>query len=524
MTNRILFVFLVAGLMIHTAGCSLTESKDPAEAAVANNEDFAEENEADFAEVDEGYDSDDEEGADLAENGGAGGVTDGQEFPEANMDAEAETGEELSLDGSSDASAEEKDLSLDDSLPEEVASGAAPGDPPEPSLGTEPLNQAPPTDEPLFTESAESSGEPSESTPAEIAPEIATGPADATPADSTEALADSSSESSETSSSLEEISSSGPIESAPSFVPVKKIKEAAYVSGGTNINRVYLARPGDTVESVSEKIYGTDRSSDLLAWNPHLRRGLKTGDKVYYSSPRDPNDTRMLTFHEDIGAPASVYVSREGDNIRSVSKDLLGSPDSWKEVWATNMNVESKGDIPGGLELRYWPESASSAALPLANSSVPASPELADPSQGGMSAEPADEIPPPPMENMAEIPPPPEEDPFAPPGGGDMAANGQPGAAPGRQDLAASGVTAPPPEIPPSEPPPPPPPPSTPEQAESPAVAQTETETEVSALGSDPDTLMAMGFGGLLLIAAATLFVVIRKNRAKRVGLSQTQV
>ena len=75
-----------------------------------------------------------------------------------------------------------------------------------------------------------------------------------------------------------------------------------------------------------------------------------------------PNDSdQLLLYYEDINVAPQVYISKEGDNIRKVSMELLGDEGSWKEVWATNLHVDSKGQIPGGLELKYWPHTSTHA-------------------------------------------------------------------------------------------------------------------------------------------------------------------
>ncbi|MCY4513051.1 MAG: hypothetical protein OXB86_05125 [Bdellovibrionales bacterium] len=140
------------------------------------------------------------------------------------------------------------------------------------------------------------------------------------------------------------------------LISVKKIKTSPYRRSGFLVNAVYLARPGDTIESVSQKIYGQDRSGDLYSINPHFRsRPLKTGDKVYYPSLQRPNDSsQLLVYYEDVGLSPNYYSLERGQNIRSIARNLLGSPDSWKEIWATNFEIQSKGSAEKTVQLRYW--------------------------------------------------------------------------------------------------------------------------------------------------------------------------
>ena len=231
------------------------------------------------------------------------------------------------------------------------------------------------------------------------------------------------------------------------WVPIKKIADQPFNKNGILINAVYIARPGDSMESISQKIYGSDRSEELYTANPSFRTSsLDTGEKVYYNSPNRPTDDTMLkTFYEDVGLAPETYIAQDGDNIRSVSMQLLGDQHSWKEVWATNPEVESKGDLAGGTQLRYWASGDVASSPPPMASNDPPPP-------------PADEPPPapepPPMPDMAANDPPP---PPAPPEPPPMDTPPPPPPAP---DMAANDPPPPPPPPPANEPPPPPPPPT----------------------------------------------------------------
>ncbi len=64
----------------------------------------------------------------------------------------------------------------------------------------------------------------------------------------------------------------GGVTEAPQTVSVKKMKPAAYAMAGANINRLYIVRPGDNMEAISQKLYGEDRSQDLYKYNPSFCR------------------------------------------------------------------------------------------------------------------------------------------------------------------------------------------------------------------------------------------------------------
>ncbi len=256
-------------------------------------------------------------------------------------------------------------------------------------------------------------------------------------------------------------------------ISVKKIKDTPFNQGGMLLNTVYLARQGDDMVRISNKIYGSDKSAELLNANPYLKNGVKVGDKIYYNSPRRSQDAeRMLTFYEDNGVPAQSYVAKSGDNIRKISKTLLGDSGSWKEVWATNLAVESKGDLPEGTELRYWTDSGS--AMPVAEM-----PQAAD------MMEPVPEV----AQNNVPAPAPAQDD-FAMP---DDMSNG----------MAAGTVAA--------EPPPPPPPPA--------------PQASKQVASADKDMTFMLSAGGLLLVGVGIMLAVMRRSRSRKISINtNTQI
>ncbi|MBX3040897.1 MAG: hypothetical protein KF789_09355 [Bdellovibrionaceae bacterium] len=270
-------------------------------------------------------------------------------------------------------------------------------------------------------------------------------------------------------------------------IPLQKVATAPWKSGGRWINAVYFARPGETLSSISQTIYGEDHSEELQKVNPtYLSRDPRPGDKVYYSSPKRPDDgTQVLTWHEENGQTPQIYVAKPGDNIRSVSKDLLGFDGAWKEVWSSNAAVESKGGLEEGTELRYW---ASAAAAPTEQVA-----------SGNME----NNLPPPPAEPMPEAPPmemPPMPDMMAdnPPPMDDM--NSLP--PPPEPSQAMNELPPPPPPMEMAPPPPPPP------VADHNAVAQ-----ESGAM--DEDTMMALGTVAVAAAGIAGLLVVRRRRKQK---------
>ena len=159
------------------------------------------------------------------------------------------------------------------------------------------------------------------------------------------------------------------------WVPLKKIPTQPWKQDGKWVNAVYIARDGEDLNQISVKIYGhTNLIDELKNFNPFLkRRDPKVGDKIYYSSPNRPSDrVKFSHYYEDNNQTAMTYDIQAGENIRAIATQLLGHKDSWKEIWATNPQVESKWDVSETVTVYYWPGSDVQIAE---NTSEPSMPE-----------------------------------------------------------------------------------------------------------------------------------------------------
>lgn len=261
-----------------------------------------------------------------------------------------------------------------------------------------------------------------------------------------------------------------PARSPSGFISLKKVASAPFKKNGVLLNSVYILRPNDTISSVSQKIYGSDKSDEILTNNPHLSTTTQPGNKLYYNSPTRPTDeATMMTYYEDKGIPAETYTAKEGDNIREVASTLLGFPEAWKEVWSVN-SVESKQFLSGGETLKYWKsDAAAPVEAKLASNAEPTIPTLdGSATQSSMSPTP---------DSLGEE---------------SLSSEG------------AAGTTA-------SLPPPPPPPPP-PINQETPVFKEPNTSQGNSFLGSESSNWV---LGGVALAALAFLvyFSVQKKNR-----------
>lgn len=471
MMRKLLILFLMLGF-VFVGGVSCTSSDEEgdgqeiesADTEVEEGDEFADEGDAEFSD-EEGDEFADEEGDDsdldddFSEDAGS------DEFAEGDELEDAEEGEFAATDEGGDfGDGVDEDLSVDNS--EQVTDTAAPSE------------DSAFVDEGGFEsvgESADSSDTFASDDTSSFSQDGAGEIGQSTFGDSPSAFADTGVEA-----------------SAKTWVPVKKIKSVPFNKGGQLLNTVYIVRPGDTISSVSTKIYGQDRTTDILAANPHLNRSFSTGDKLYYNSPNRPTDgNQLLTYYEDIGQSPQTYEAQAGENIREVSKNLLGDASSWKEIWATNPGVQSKGILDAPTSLTYFPEGGAPAQ-----------------NLAGDITNPADEFPPEPsLPAEPDLPPPSMPEPPEP----SLAQNDLP---PSDLDGGAVGSIEPPP--PPAMEPPPPPP--------APMMADDMKAKKKKKRKKSSNSKLPL-YGGLaLMVAALVALIAIRKKKSKPINMGETQI
>lgn len=404
-------------------------------------------------------------------------------------DTQEDNGGEMAIDAEAADSAEVEKVEGEQSL--DIAaddSASLSGDAlPEDALGDAPppadMAEAPPLEESPLSESAAS----------EPPPAVDTLPPDTLG----DAVVESAPPVMENSEPVQETTSTAsvepPREEPKPVVSYRKIEHTPWKESGKILNTVYVARDGDSWASVSQMIYGSEKPGMLKKMNPAIKgRKLKVGDKVYYNSPHRPDDeTKVLTYFEDSGIAPEVYIAKSGDNLKKVAKELYGTEQGWKELYAIN-DFESKGALDEGTQIKYWRTAVATPKTEVAAAEVPAAPPA-----------PTAEMPPPPAE-MAPPPPPP-----------DMAAN-EMAPPPPPPDMAANEM-APPPPPPPVEAvaPPPPPPPS--------MAKKNHNEAGEGNLEDDQMTTLA---GGAVVAVALALFMIMRRRRKRELeqAIQDTQV
>jgi hypothetical protein len=405
-------------------------------------------------------------------------------------DSKEDGGEELAMGATDASSAEVEKVEGEQSLDiaaEDTASTASSDALPEDALGES--STAPPKEPPPAPEITAN-----EPPPLETLPPDTTLPAD-TLSDSSVGSAPPVMESSgpvheamSSSASKSESAEPKPAAEPKPLAAYRKVEHSPWKEGGKVLNTVYVARDGDSWKSVSQMIFGTEKASSLKKMNPSIKgRKLKVGDKVYYNSPHRPDDeTKVLTYYEDSGIAPEVYIAKNGDNLKKVAKELFGSEQGWKELYATN-DFESKAALDEGTQIKYW-KTIAAQPKEVAQAEAPAA---APP----MNEAPAPVPPPAPSEPVAEMPPPPP-----PP---DMAAN----------------EMAPPPPPPPVEAVAPPPPPPAPVEMPK----QHKAEAAAGPLEDDQMTTLA---AGAVVAVGLALFMIMRRRRKKDLeqAIQDTQV
>lgn len=317
---------------------------------------------------------------------------------------------------------------------------------------------------------------------------------------------------------------------------LKKISDTTpYQFGEGWVNTVYISRPKEKLKDISQKIYGMDKTKELKKINSFLAaRSPKGGDKIYYVSPNRPADSmKTISFYEDTGMIAETYVAQKGDNLKKVSKELLGYSDAYKEVWTTNP-VESKTALVEGETLRYWKANTS-----VAPTTTVAANTTSFPTGGGAQViDSANQLPSQPIaQEMTPPPPPPTELPPPPPA--DMA----PPADQLAQNTPPATTDLPPPPPPPADTmstgttdaaamtPPPPPPPAedlaaAPVEPKKKMVTPNMEEEEANSEGMNSDTTMMLG--GVVVLCSLLAFALIRRNKKKKeiemASMSETNV
>jgi nucleoid-associated protein YgaU len=151
--------------------------------------------------------------------------------------------------------------------------------------------------------------------------------------------------------------------------------DAGFVSEGGQLNlpaqgylpedgvrMAYLIQVGDTLASISQKIYGTSSSWRTIASennlsNPNL---IYVGDVIYYSLS---GTTRKFAESYET-APRKTVTVQAGDSLSIIAARVYGSEGAWRTLWKENPSVSNPDELKVGMVLSYRGGSAFSDASP----------------------------------------------------------------------------------------------------------------------------------------------------------------
>lgn len=156
-----------------------------------------------------------------------------------------------------------------------------------------------------------------------------------------------------------------------------KVPQSSFLKKGARLNRFYFVRKGDSSKKLSQLFFG-DASHDkkLRLWNG--ARWLP-GSMVFYASPQDPHDTRMVSYYQENQVAPEEYKVRRGDSLSSIARKKLGHVRSWKEIAVVN-GIESPNALEAGQLLALYPRDLSRPGNPvIAQVEQPAEPAFTPP-------------------------------------------------------------------------------------------------------------------------------------------------
>lgn len=194
---------------------------------------------------------------------------------------------------------------------------------------------------------------------------------------------------------------------------VPKIPSKSVTRRGTELNRFYMARSGDTPESVSNLFYGSpDRAGEVANWNGN---SFAPGKVLYYKSAIEPDDHSMRSFYQEKGVQPEEYTVAKGDWLSTVAKIRLGHPKSWKEIAVVN-GMSSPDSLEVGQKLAIYPKDLSGYSKQVVEEPKPEPQQVAqvpEPVQPQQQFQPPQNQPADPNQEMAQANPPPVQE--APP-------------------------------------------------------------------------------------------------------------
>ena len=130
--------------------------------------------------------------------------------------------------------------------------------------------------------------------------------------------------------------------------PVKAMSQP--VAGPTSGN--YVVFPGDTLGTISRKIYGSNKEWKVLAdlnglVDPFV---IRVGDVLKF----DDSSAKAKAFASQYHATMKTVVVKSGDSLSKISAAVYGNSGKWKLLLGVNKDkITNPNQIAAGMSLRY---------------------------------------------------------------------------------------------------------------------------------------------------------------------------
>ena len=131
----------------------------------------------------------------------------------------------------------------------------------------------------------------------------------------------------------------------------------------------YVIEPGDTLATISQKIYGTVKMWQELADG----NGLTDPDRIFAGDVIrfDARADKAQLFVKNYKTTMKTVVVKKGDSLSKIAAQTYGSPDAWPRLMSFNRDkIRDPNHIAVGLKLDYM-EGGKFASLPKAPATTP---------------------------------------------------------------------------------------------------------------------------------------------------------
>jgi len=133
----------------------------------------------------------------------------------------------------------------------------------------------------------------------------------------------------------------------------------------------YVIEPGDTLATISRKIYGTTKFWQNLAQS----NGLSDANKIFPGDVLrfDAKEVKAKEFVKNYQTTMKSVVVKKGDSLSKIAAQTYGSAEAWPRLLSFNRDkIRDPNKIPVGLKLNYMEGGKVAAGTPAADPVKPA--------------------------------------------------------------------------------------------------------------------------------------------------------